>query len=75
MAILNKLNQEKEECENKKNKLEKEAYDCQKRKEETQQNLELNKLRLHRANKLLNGLADEKDRWEEEVKRLRFEGG
>jgi len=41
-----------------------------KKKEETQQNLELNKLRLVRANKLLSGLKDEKNRWTEEVKKF-----
>lgn len=75
VALLNKLNKEKEECDAKKNKLENEAAECQRKKEETQNNLELNKLRLYRANTLLNGLSDEKHRWEEEVKRLRYEGG
>lgn len=73
-GLLDKLNKEKDECESKCTKLQTEAEDCMKKKEETQMNLELNKLRLVRANKLLSGLKDEKSRWTEEVKRLVTEG-
>lgn len=69
--LLDKLNKEKEECEAKCSKLKSDAEECQKKKEETQNNLEMNKLRLVRAKKLLGGLADEKARWEGEVKRFR----
>ena len=57
---LNKLNREKYECEKKCSKLQKEAEECLKKKDETQVNLELNKQRLVRANKLLSRLKDEK---------------
>jgi len=67
---LDKLNREKDECEKKCSKLQKEAEECLKKKEETQVNLELNKQRLVRANKLLSGLKDEKSRWGEEVVRM-----
>jgi len=67
---LDKLNREKDECEKKCSKLQREAEECLKKKEETQVNLELNKQRLVRANKLLSGLKDEKSRWGEEVVRM-----
>lgn len=67
---LDKLNREKDECEKKCSKLQREAEECLKKKEETLVNLELNKQRLVRANKLLSGLKDEKSRWGEEVVRM-----
>jgi len=67
--FLDKLNKEKEECDAKCNKLKAESEECQQKKEQTQNDLEQNKLRLVRAKKLLGGLADEKARWQEEVKR------
>jgi len=72
--LLDRLNAEKDECIRKCNALQADADECQRKKVETENNLQLNKLRLIRANKLLSGLADEKKRWEEEVKRLRYEG-
>jgi len=67
--LLDKLNQEKEECDAKCKKLEDEAEACEKKKLETQNNLEMNKLRLVRAKKLLGGLEEEQSRWQEEVKK------
>jgi len=40
-------------------------------KKKTEDELQANKQRLVRANKLLGGLADEKARWLEEVKRYK----
>jgi len=69
--LLNQLQAEQEACEKKAAALNEESAACQKKKDETQDQLNTNRLRLIRAKKLLGGLADEKSRWEEEVKRLR----
>jgi len=70
-VILNKLNIEKEECDAKCAQLKREAEDTLRVKKETEETLERNKIKLVRAHKLLGGLADEKARWQEEVKRFR----
>lgn len=69
-ALLDKLNNEKNDCEQKCDRLFKEAQACQQRKEEVANNLEMNKQRLIRATKLLSGLKDEKERWTNEVSTL-----
>jgi len=69
-TFLDKLKKEEEDCEKKCEQLLIDARSCQKEKEETQFKLEQNKMRLIRAQKLLNGLREEKTRWMEEVKRL-----
>jgi len=65
------LTKQKEECEAKVSELRRQADECNRKKETTQNEVESNKLKLVRAKKLLDGLADEKARWEDEVKRLR----
>ncbi|XP_071830856.1 dynein axonemal heavy chain 1-like isoform X2 [Apostichopus japonicus] len=44
--------------------------DCVSKKEELENKCDLCKARLTRADKLIGGLADEKDRWQESVERL-----
>jgi len=65
--ILDKLNIEKKECEDKCNSLNDEQNKCLKQKEEIQNNIEYNKLKLVRANKLLLQLKDEYIRWNDEI--------
>lgn len=72
---LDALNKEKDECEAKVAALRADAAETQKKKEETEFIVEENKKKLVRAKKLLDGLADEKSRWEEEVKMLKFQSG
>jgi len=69
------LTKQKEECEAKVSELRRQAEECNRKKEQTQNEVESNKLKLVRAKKLLDGLNDEKVRWEEEVKRLRYQMG
>jgi len=72
-AILERLNREKDECDAKCSQLKKDADECQRKKKETEEELQMNKLRLIRAHKLLGGLADEKARWKEEVQKFKYE--
>jgi len=74
-AYLSILVKEKEECDAKCLQLQTDADLCLKKKKETEDELKMNKLRLVRANKLLGGLADEKSRWIDEVKRFKHETG
>jgi len=62
---------DKNECEQKCDKLFREAQECQRHKEEVANNLQLNKMRLIRATKLLSGLKDEKERWKEDVQEFK----
>lgn len=73
--VLDNLNREKDECEAKVAALQADAAETQKKKEDTEFIVEENKKKLVRAKKLLDGLADEKSRWEEEVKMLKFQSG
>jgi len=72
---LNQLNAEKDACEAKVATLQADAAATQKLKEETEFEVEQNKKKLVRAKKLLDGLADETTRWQEEVKHLKFQSG
>lgn len=72
---MNALNKEKNECEAKVAALQADAAETQRKKQETEDVVEENKKKLVRAKKLLDGLADEKNRWEEEVKLLKFNMG
>jgi len=74
-AYLSILVKEKDECDAKCKQLQTDADLCLKKKKETEDELQMNKLRLKRAEKLLGGLADEKARWIEEVKRFKHETG
>jgi len=63
-TLLNKLNKEKEEFEEKTTKLKEAAEECTKRKEDIQMSLEINILKLNRANALLRELNEEEVRWD-----------
>jgi len=69
--LLSQLQAELDACEKKCRELKEDSAKCQKEKDDTLALLDMNKLRLVRARKLLGGLAEEKSRWEDEVKRLR----
>lgn len=71
--ILDALNKDLKECEDKVATLKAEAAECKALKDKTENDLALNEKRLARADKLLGGLAAEKERWENEVKRFKYE--
>jgi dynein heavy chain len=68
--ILDALNADLKDCEEKVARLQAEAAECKATKEATETELALNEKRLVRAGKLLGGLADEKERWEDLVKKF-----
>jgi len=65
--LLNTLNKEKEEFEEKADRLKSAAEECMHRKEEIQSSLEHNILKLNRANALLRELNEEETRWAKEI--------
>lgn len=67
---LDKLILDFKDLEEKVNNLQKDEIETKQYMEKTQQNLDLNKVRLLRANKLLTGLKDEYTRWKKALKML-----
>jgi len=69
-AVLNRYNNELRSIEETCNNLKEQAEESQRFKEKTQQNLELNQMRMNRSKILLVGLKDEQIRWKNEVENL-----